>query len=181
MNSKIKLQFNKLEELKTNLLDQLSKLSDQEINFKPEPDQWSLGQVMFHLYLVEQRIVEYISKKSQDADNLEKTGVKEAWRNSLLHLLLKLPLKFKAPKVVVDAMPDSINMKQLANDWELNRNGLEELLNKQQDKHLHLKIFKHPRVGYINMFQTMSFIYAHHQHHLKQINGLLSKIGTLND
>ncbi|HNP20143.1 MAG TPA: DinB family protein [Fulvivirga sp.] len=181
MNSKIKIQFDKLEVLKTKLLDQLTKFNDDQINFKPAPDQWSLGQVMFHLHLVEQRVFEYISNKSQDTASLNETGLKESWRMFLLHLFLKFPIKFKAPKVVADAMPDSINMEQLRIDWQSHREQMKELLNNQDEKHLHLKIFKHPRIGYINMFQTMSFINAHHRHHLKQINGLLSKIKMLNN
>jgi hypothetical protein len=181
MNAKINKQFQRLEILKANLLKQAKNIDSDQFNQKPSPTQWSLGQVLHHLYLVEEGSYQYIAKKTKGIDDIEKSGFKEAWRNFLLRLMLVLPIKFKAPRVVSESMPEIVDYEKLVSDWSATRERIGTLLNTLEDSQLKLKLFKHPKAGYLNIIQTIGFVHAHHLHHLKQINGLLSNIQTPNN
>ncbi len=176
MNPGIKKRFDKLESQKSILINKVQNLDDEQINRKVNGDGWTLGQVYYHLYLVEDGTFNYITDKVKEITSINNTSMKSGYRNLLLKLFLGLPLKFKAPKRVSDSIPDHINIEIVISDWTLVREKFNLLLSAQEDHYLSKKVFKHPRIGYINFFQTLEFIEAHHQHHFRQINNLLSNI-----
>ncbi len=175
MNATIAKQFSKLKNFKIKVLIKSQSLNNEQLNSKPDAKSWSLAQVYYHLYLVELRTHHFISSKVKEINALDKTGIKEKWRLWLMNLFLKLPIKFKAPQTVSDDIPNTIDLEKLKGDWENLQMSFKLLLSVQNDQDLEKKIFKHPRIGYLNFYQTLDFLLAHHKHHLKQINGLLSK------
>ncbi|MEQ8927403.1 MAG: DinB family protein [Fulvivirga sp.] len=178
MNSKVKEKFQSLEYQKEYLLTLSGDVTEAEANKKFNADQWSLAQTLYHIYLVEQKTFDDISKRIKYNQDAEPVGLKEKFRHSLLKLFLRLPLKFKAPKTVSESIPDQINLNELRSDWSNLRESFRLLLSIQTDQQLDLKLFKHPSVGYLNLIQTIEFIKAHHKHHLPQIKRLLSNIKT---
>ncbi|QSE97976.1 DinB family protein [Fulvivirga lutea] len=176
MNAKVKEKFQSLEYQKEYLLVMTADVSEAQANKKFDEGQWSLAQTLFHLYLVEQKTFEDISKRIKNNQKAENVGIKEKFRHSLLKLFLKLPIKYKAPRTVSEPIPEVVNLEELKSDWANLRESFRLLLSIQTDSQLELKLFKHPRVGYLNLIQTIEFIKAHHKHHLAQIKRLLSNI-----
>jgi hypothetical protein len=174
MNPKIERQFKQLEKLKNMFEQKVKGLSSEKINKKPKGDNWSIGQVYYHLFLVEEGTYKYLTEKTKEINSITDSGLKSWYRTTLLKLFLWFPFKFKAPRTVSDSIPDEIDFDSLMTDWNLLREKISLLLHAQEERHLKRKIFKHPRIGYINFYQTIEFIESHHRHHIKQINDLLS-------
>lgn len=176
MNANVKQKFQSLEYQREYLFSLCLGIPTEKTNVQFATKTWSLAQVYYHLYLVERRVFDDISKRLKSYQTAEPSGFKEAYRLQLMKLFLRLPLKFKAPKVVEDDIPESVDLEKLKEDWSNLRQAIELLLNVNSDEQLKLKLFRHPRIGLINIVQTLEFIKAHHKHHLPQVKNLLSKI-----
>jgi hypothetical protein len=176
MNPGLKIRFDKLQDQKAVLVDKVQNLDNQQINSKANGDGWTLGQVYYHLFLVEEGTFRYMADKVKEIAAIDKAGFKSQWRSLLLKVFLAMPWKYKAPSRVSDSIPDEVDIKRVIEDWTQVRDKFHLLLSAQDDQYLSKKIFKHPRIGYINFYQTLEFIKAHHQHHFRQINNLLSNI-----
>lgn len=178
MKNKLENKLTRLYESRQKLLSKLEKFTSEQLNHQPDNKEWSIAQVLHHLYLVERLSLNYMTEKSSEIDELSRTGFKERWRSFLLKLALKLPLKFKAPSTVKESIPDRVDIEKLKTDWETTYKEFKTFIAEFPTSAYHAKIFRHPRVGKINIFQTLSFIQDHFDHHLPQINRLLSKSKT---
>ncbi len=84
----------------------------------------------------------------------------------------RLPLKFKAPKVVVDQTSKETDFNKLTEEWDKVRGELKGLLDRIEDRHLKRKIYKHVRVGMLNIQHALKFLGEHVGHHAPQIKRL---------
>lgn len=176
MNAKVKQKFQSLEYQREYLFTLIDQIPTERANLRFEENSWSLAEVYYHLYLVEQKVFDDVAARIKHYNTAKKTGIKEEIRVSILKILLKLPFKYKAPRVVKESIPKDVNINNLRIDWDNLRQAFELLLNGNSDEDLKLKLFKHPVVGLMNIIQTLDFIKAHHKHHLSQVKNLLSKI-----
>jgi uncharacterized damage-inducible protein DinB len=85
---------------------------------------------------------------------------------NLLILSQRVPLKYKAPKAVVEHTVLLDQVQALSSRWDQTRKELEAVLEKFQDDQLRKKIFRHP-------VATMRFFSEHIIHHTPQIKKLL--------
>jgi hypothetical protein len=169
----------KLENLNKELnliFKKLSKYSSEEINFKPSLKKWSIGENMYHLWLTEITTENYIRKKTSYPETLINVSKIARLRLKLLKLIFFLGLKFKAPKIVVDPIPQNIDLKKLKNKWLKSRDSFEILINNLDTKVLKKGILRHPIAGRIDMNMTLNFLLSHFRHHIKIIHKLDKKI-----
>jgi len=174
MNVELRKQFNKLEKLTAELIGAIENTTTAQLHQSP-PGKWSLSQVFAHLITAEQLSVQYLKKKIQVIEEQPNTGLAEALRMWALILSQRLPLKFKAPKVVVDHTAAYDDATEIINAWSKTRMELKELLDRISDHQLKRKIYKHPVVGKLNMAQTVRFFREHIIHHTPQIKRLLKQ------
>ncbi|MCG3166647.1 MAG: hypothetical protein POELPBGB_02427 [Bacteroidia bacterium] len=167
MNKKLQHEFEALEKSRLALFAELDKLDASKMNTKPDENSWSVIQVMDHLTLAERNSVLYIKKKMSVSDKFKKANLNTEWRLFLLKAALKLPLKWKAPKVVADARNDN-NYEQAKAAWNEVRNNLRELLETFPEEYLDSEIFKHPLAGKFTIVQALGFMQTHFNHHLGQ-------------
>jgi len=176
MNTKVKQKFETLEELRKYLYDLTQDLSEEELNINFEFGRWSIAQLFYHLYMVDKATFETVTNRMKLQVDHHKSGIKEKLRMKVLKFLLRMPIKYKAPKQVSHSIPEEVEVHKLKEDWINVRQGWQLLLNVQNDEQLRYTIFKHPAIGPIDLVQTLDFIKAHHKHHLPQVKRLLSKI-----
>ncbi|ELR71026.1 hypothetical protein C900_03156 [Fulvivirga imtechensis AK7] len=176
MKESLKKRFETLEASKANLLSLVSGVSQEELNSPPEPGKWSVGQLLHHLLQVEVLSLQYMRKKGSNLSDNDNTSVRERLRMFMLKTSLALPLKFKAPKVVSENMPEEVDLQDIRESWEAIRSELDLFIANLPDDKLRHKIFRHPFIGMINISQVLSFYQSHFDHHLPQIRRLLSKI-----
>ncbi len=157
-------------------LDRLLAIMDQAESDhrtrKPSSNKWSPIQILYHIKLSEQASIGYLTKKMTVIDSLPDTTISNSYKSWLLSLALWSPLKFKAPSVVAD-IPDVPDYELLKEEFRDLRSELRTLMSNLEEQHLQRTVMKHPRIGPINIVQTMSFFQSHFVHHERQIRNLL--------
>ncbi len=173
MVTKLSGNFSKLQRRYDRLKKDMLTRDDLFLNQPPQPDKWSALQVVYHLYLSETLSVSYLAKKISSGPH-PSTGMGETLRYLLLKYVLATPLKFKAPRAVGENLPDNLEKIALFKDYDETRENLRTMLDSFPADRLNEAIYKHPKVGYLNMEQTVGFLYAHFIHHEKQIRHIIS-------
>ncbi|WP_324670982.1 DinB family protein [Hymenobacter sp. GOD-10R] len=170
MNHRLHIRFEQLERATEQLLSTATALGAKDHQV-PGPEQWSAAHVVQHLLLAEASIGQYLEKKVMQEDGHAHAGIGSFFRSSLLRVLLRLPfLRFKAPDRLARMMPAEIPpISQLQTEWASVRRRLEQLLNEFPSKLLGRAIFRHPRSGMLNIYQTLDFMIDHVLRHQRQV------------
>ncbi|GAA3944461.1 hypothetical protein GCM10022406_28500 [Hymenobacter algoricola] len=161
------------------MLDMAQALGDKSHQV-PGPGQWSADQVVQHLLVAETGIGQYIDKKVQQAEGLDKAGLLTFVKSRMLRLALRLPfLRFKAPRYLAALTPDTVpTLAELRPEWERVRRQLERTLNEFPSPLLNRMIFKHPRSGMLNIYQTLDFMVDHVLHHQRQLERITKAVAA---
>lgn len=150
------------------LMETVAGLTEVEFNKPHNPGKWSTGQILVHINHVFERSMGYINKKMQEPDKIPDAGLITGAKSTLLNLVLKSKLKFKAPKGV-DVVPEHVDFETVRLRIVQNLNAVKDLTEQFPEKYYHKAIFKHPAVGRITLQQTVTFLDAHFLHHEQQI------------
>ncbi len=174
MDSRLQHLYDKIETQKKTLLLSLRNLSNEDLNAHP-PAKWSINQIIAHLISAEDLSIQYLNKKILGIDEAEDSGLIEELKIILLIVSQRLPLKFKAPEIIVDRTSNETDLNKLAADWDKTRIELKNILSRIEDHQLKRKIYRHVRVGMLNIQHTLKFIGEHVGHHTPQIKNLLKQ------
>lgn len=176
VNIQLQQLYNNLEAQRQALLNSVSSLSHDSLTKRPQPNKWSISEVLTHLESSERLSIQYLNKKILGIEQYKNTNA----RHELLMLLVitsqRLPLKFRAPKVVLANTPSYTTWQQLIVRWDKTRSELKTLLEKFSDDQLRKQVYRHPRVGMINIQQALIFFREHVIHHQPQIKRLLKRL-----
>lgn len=165
--------FKKLEAQRQTLINQLSTLPTEKLHTSTS-GKWSIAQVLTHLVTSEKLSVGYMYKKSLGIDMLPNSGIKQSILSFVLKISQRIPLKYKAPKIVEENTPQELELPELIRQWDEVRSSLKGLLERIDSQHSKRLIFKHPVAGKLNAAQAVDFMYEHVNHHLPQIKHLLT-------
>jgi uncharacterized damage-inducible protein DinB len=172
VNTRLHQLYESLEAQRLQLMDSLKNLSSESLNHQP-PGKWSINQIIAHLIAAEKLSVMYLTKKIQGINEAEESGFIQELKMIGLIISQRLPLKFKAPKVVVENTSASADLKQLEQEWGTVRIELKALLEKINDGQIKRMIYKHVRAGKLNIQHALIFFREHIVHHRPQIKRLL--------
>ena len=137
---------------------------------RPSKDEWSVGEIVQHLYLVEERVIKDL-KRALDAEPGRVGFLKRFFPTFIVSLRVK---KFKAPKVV---NPIEVPAKETTiENYNRARQALKDLCATQGKDRLKQLIFKHPFFGAIDGPTTVAFVGYHEHRHFKQIREVLKKL-----
>ena len=168
-------QFNKLEADRQKLLLALTPLSHDAILFRAPPGKWSVNQIVTHLLTSERLSLLYMRKKSLGIQNVGNSGIRESVKLMVLKVSQRLPLKYKAPGILVEHTPEALPLPQAIEQWNAVRNDLRKFLEGIADQNIRKMIYKHPVVGMLDVTQAMAFFHEHIHHHWPQVKSLLKK------
>ena len=171
MNTDLQKLLGKIEKQREQLLYSLTPLSNERRNAN-RPGQWSIHQIIAHLITAERLSVQYLNKKILGVKEAGDTGLLEEMKMALLIISQRMPLKFKAPQVVISQTPHETDFDKLAEQWDQTRRELKEVLDRIEDHHVNRKIYKHVRVGMMNIKHALRFFREHVSHHTPQIKRL---------
>ncbi|MBI1768538.1 MAG: DinB family protein [Bacteroidetes bacterium] len=172
MNSRLQSLFDSIETQRHLLLSALKDLPFEKLN-QHLPNKWSINQIVAHLISAEQLSVRYISKKILGIHQTNDTGLYEELKMILLQISQRIPLKYRAPKKVVENTLNEQDIHKLIGQWDLVRNDLKNILEKIEDHQIKRGIYRHVRVGMINIQHAVKFFGEHVIHHTPQIKRLL--------
>ena len=172
MNNKLALAFKKIEQRRKRLLDDVAKIPEDVFYFAPS-GKWSISQILVHLILAEKLSLQYIKKKSLGISSAGETNFLDDMKYLGLKLSQRLPLKYKAPKVLGESAPEKLPLHDIISRWNNLRSDLESFLETLEDAELHKKIYKHAIAGRLNILHAIDFFNEHLIHHTPQILRLM--------
>ena len=157
-----KLINDNLYETRNNLVKEITFLSDDQFNRKPDLNKWSIAQVCHHLVLVEESSIKAIAWGFKEVDSNQKERKK-------IQLILDRTKKIKAPKIVEPDV-EPFEVQQIIELLNTSRKKLMTFLNTIEDESvLAEKSVKHPAFGELPLDQWIELIYLHEQRHIEQI------------
>lgn len=174
MRKSIENQLDTLDSELKLLLRDLKAHSDQDLNWKPKTDKWSVAQVMQHLMKSEELALKYVQKKLSFEPELKNAGVMAALRGKIIKMYLKSPFKVKAPSGVSDDnFPEEASFWDLVKQWQSQRAEMRTYLGTLPDDLFKKAIFKHPLGGRISLGAMLEFHIGHFRRHRGQIDKVL--------
>jgi uncharacterized damage-inducible protein DinB len=169
------LKYIELSDLKNRILNNLVDYTEEELNFKPSENEWSISQVVEHLIESESGVNKYVNFKLKNIEEQPKAGIKSFLSSKVLNKKLKSNEKFKVPAVLSE--PELGNdYSDLKEKWDNSRMFLIKTVETFPKRKMNKAIFNHPVAGLLNMNQTMLFLINHLHHHISQIDALRIKL-----
>lgn len=172
MNPKLHKLFSELEASRRSLLDEMAQLPVEKLN-RSQPGRWSINQIIAHLIAGEKLSVAYLQKKILAINEVDNTGIFEEIKMIGLIISQRLPLKFRAPRVVVENTTQTSDLSLLVKEWDSVREELRQLLEKVNDDQINRRIYKHVRAGKLNIQHALIFFREHIIHHYPQLKRLM--------
>lgn len=152
------------------LMATVAPLDSQTFMQRPSQDQWSVGEIVHHLYLVEERVVKDL-KRALEAEPGRVSFLKRLIPTFIVSLRVK---KFKAPKAVNPL--DAPGKETTLENYDRARQTLKDLCAMHGKKRFRQLVFKHPFLGPIDGPATVAFVGYHEHRHFKQIREVLKKL-----
>lgn len=169
MNKQLNKAFEKLLLKRNSLLDIAKSLPAEKINQRINPNQWSVLEILNHLYTAEKLSLQYIKKKSQGIDSLGNAGVKHAFMLLVLKISQRLPFRYKAPTTVLQNTVEVLTLSDLIAQWDLLYLELKSILVNTPEKYVSKLVYKHVVAGRLSLVQAIIFFREHMIHHTPQI------------
>jgi hypothetical protein len=162
----------RLDAVHQKLVDCVGALEPDLYARSPADGEWSVGEIVHHLCLVEARVFK----------ELERAIAQPPRRVAFLKRLIPTSIvstrliRVKAPKAMnpVDAPPRETAIET----FNATRNSLKTLCTAHGEERFRNLVFKHPVLGEIDGLATVSFIGHHEARHYKQIREVLRKLGN---
>ncbi|WP_100011331.1 DinB family protein [Lentibacillus sediminis] len=158
------------EKARGELLKEVNGLSDEVVNQKLAADQWSIKQVLEHLYLMEATVTRTIEKQLA---NGEATEAKE----KPIERTVNRKTKVDAPEYLVPS-EDFRTLEELKKKLAATHQGLSDLENRTNNQDLEAKTFPHPAFGDLSLKQWIPFVGYHEMRHTEQIKEVKVELGV---
>lgn len=169
MHPQLQKEWKRLEALRQAYEQALMQASVAQQEFKPATGGWSMLQVVRHLVTAEALSTDYLVKKNY-TNAYKKGGFGTRLRSGLLRLMLRSPLKFKAPRILAALEPeDGLQAEPLLAEWQSSREKLKTYLEGFPEEKLAFEIYRHPRSGWLTVEQALQFLGDHLRHHQQQL------------
>lgn len=166
--------YTKLEQQRRSLLMSLNSHDHEKLSQSPAPNRWSVIQILVHLLTSERLALQYMKKKVQAIESLPDSGWKESLKMIAFRISQRLPLRFKAPAMIIP-VSENISLSEITQQWGEIRKEYEQFLESIEPGHARRLIYKHPFVGRFNVGQAMEILYEHIGHHKPQISRLVKR------
>jgi hypothetical protein len=169
----MKSTLKRLDAVHERLANTISAADPALLATRPAENEWSVAQVVEHLYLVEGAVTKYLRSK------LDQPPAKVSFLKRLVPMrIVSLRMKrLKAPKIVEPAA-DLPPMPELLKRYDQLRSQTKELCVQAGQERLRKICFKHPFFGDMDGAAAVSMIAFHEQRHLKQIREILKKLSN---
>jgi hypothetical protein len=172
MHKKLQRIYEEAEFERENLLQLISNLPEDKL-FRSPGGKWSVSQILSHIIEAERISLSYMKKKSLGIAQTADSGLLDDFKFFLLTMSQRLPLKYKAPKVLSGQPPPALPYPQIVQSWNEVRSELKSFMETFDDRTIKRKIYKHLIAGRLNVIHAVKFFIEHLKHHLPQIKRLL--------
>jgi hypothetical protein len=164
----LRRRFDRLERQRTDLLAGLGGRTDASLHYHPAPGAWSILQVIEHLVIAEERILELAARRPpRPVPFLERlrTGV----RLRLLFLALRSTRRFEVPLAALNPGGAEIGLEELERRWSEARWQLARVLETVTPETAKARPVGHPITRWLTWQEGLDFLYRHIARHAGQI------------
>lgn len=156
------------EEIRNQLLETVSGLTDDQLNEPEEKGRWSIMQTMHHLYLMEKSIAIIIS-------NRLKSKITVPAEPKPIEMTVDRSRKVDAPIFVVPTKR-YMSLEKMKGKLEESRNELNKVAHNADQIALEQNSYPHPVFGPMPLKQWIPFVGFHEKRHLAQIEEIKQKV-----
>ncbi|HZG72581.1 MAG TPA: DinB family protein [Chondromyces sp.] len=161
------------EKIREDVLRSVSNLTDDQLNQHTNQGEWSIMQVLYHLYLIEKAVVQTI-------DETIAKGEKRTVEEKPIHLTINRSVKAKAP-AFAEPSKEFVPLKIIKEKLAESRKALHEAVEKVDSADLDQNSYPHPVFGALSLSQWVEFVGWHEKRHLEQINELKEALFSQNE
>ncbi|MGR6897399.1 DinB family protein [Rummeliibacillus sp. BSL5] len=151
------------------LLTEISGISDENLNKKPSSEQWSIKEIVEHLYLLESNVAMMIKQNAEKGENATVS-------HKPIEATVNRDVKVNAPAT---ALPSDkfASINELEEKLSTSHQQLEELEKAVDVQLLKQKAFPHPAFGLMSLDQWIPFVGYHEKRHILQIQEVKQQLG----
>ncbi|RLQ96082.1 DinB family protein [Falsibacillus albus] len=160
--------MNDNEVIREELFKSVSGLSDEQLNQKPSDDEWSIMQVLEHLYLMESAVAKSITAQ------VEKGKINPA-EDKPIHLTPNRLTKVSAPSYVVPSVEPK-SLEEMKGKLAASRELLNQAAAAGDPIIMEKKSFPHPVFGDLSLKQWVPFVGYHEKRHIHQIEEIKHRL-----
>lgn len=172
---KVNARLARLENSRIQLEQLLKGYSAESLNKTPPPGGWSPAEVLKHILDVESATLSYcVHKLQKPGTRPEPAGFREKRNAFLLVLALRSPLRFRAPSAL-PPVQGPYDTDALLRQWTEVRERYQAFVQAYPPALEKAGLFRHPRSGMLSLAQTLAFLQAHLNRHLKQLKRALPR------
>lgn len=174
MNKELQKNYESLQHQREALLSKVQHVPASVLNQAPAAGKWSVNQILTHILTSERVSLGYMKKKSKGVNEVGNSGIIESLRLWVLIFSQRIPVKYKAPKVLVQNTPEALSLDELNAQWNVVRDDLAAFLDGIEEKNIRKIIYKHPFAGRLDVRQALIFLEEHIRHHTPQIERIIN-------
>jgi DinB superfamily len=160
----------RLDSIHSKLGNTIAPIEDPLFSQSPADNEWSIAEIVHHLFLVEQRVIKELERELANPPRKIRF-IRKFIPTSIVAFRLR---RVKAPKGVIPLNPPA--RAELIANYEATRTRLKELCSIHSPDRFKQVVFKHPFLGEIDGTATISFIGYHELRHYKQIREVVKKL-----
>lgn len=176
MNPELNTLWIRLEKLREQYQEAIAQATPAQQHYQPDQESWNMLQVMQHLVMSEKLSMNYLISKNY-TNARKPTGITAVIRSLGMRLLLRSPVKVKAPPIAGLEPFDELDAEKLMQEWQTVREAMYEYLRFFPEEKISFSIFRHPRAGWLNIRQALSFFEDHLLHHQYQLQRIRKTAG----
>ena len=160
---------------------ELHKYKEQDLHQAPPQGGWSAAQVIQHLYLAEMGSWQAVEKKLLSSTAIPQGTAQNRINSLKLTFFLRLPLRYKAPKVVgtktIDKALQEVNSSaEIKDQWQDLRQQMTDQLENLSGETFKTALYRHPLIGYLTLAGMLRFFYEHQRRHFQQTRRVLQQL-----
>ncbi len=163
--------FRRLDSIHQLLLAAIAPLDEEKFARRPSENEWSVAEVVHHLCLVEERMIEGLRRELSKPPQ----RLRLRYRFIPYSLLVgRRVRRVRAPEFVVPLDPPP--KETVIENYNRLRSSLKALGAEYGRKRLSQVVMKHPFLGDFNGLKVIAFVGYHEQRHYKQIQEIIRQL-----
>lgn len=160
-----------LDQIRKSILEEISVLTDEQCNLKPDLDRWSIAQVLEHLFLTERRSDSFIQQSVKE-------NISSNVPDKPIQMVRDRSWKIQAPEQIVP-QEGPYSKEDLLHKLSQSRQQIHALLEDLDEEKLRNLSVTHRVLGPLNIKQYIEFMGLHEERHLEQIRELKKDLGLI--
>ncbi|MBM7553643.1 DinB family protein [Thalassobacillus pellis] len=157
-----------LDQRRQKVLNFLNEITDEQARMKPDKDNWSILELLEHLYLIERTVADRIKRAITE-------GEEKSVPEKPVHHTANRTLKMEAPESL---RPKGLfqSVSEAKESLVESRESLELILINYEKATLKRRVMHHMAFGDLSLEQWVEFIGWHELRHLEQMKEVLQKV-----